>query len=276
VKFNTVWAAYFSATDTTKKVVTTIANRIAEQAGVPVQTFDFTIPTARKTPKDFSEDDLVIFGTPVYAGRVPNLLVKYIATVEGRGAMGVPVVLYGHRNFDDALIELRNVMEQDGFRTVAGGAFVGEHSFSHTMAAGRPDASDLAIAVSFADNIYRKIEEITDFSHHKPVLVKGQDPIRPYFQPRDKEGNPIDIRKVKPETTDTCLKDCTICADLCPMGSINPANPKEVTGICIKCNACVKKCPVGAKVFTDPKFLYHARDIEQLYSQPRKEPEVFL
>ena len=42
MKINTVWAAYFSATDTTKKVVTTIAQRLAQQAGVELKTFDFT------------------------------------------------------------------------------------------------------------------------------------------------------------------------------------------------------------------------------------------
>ena len=42
MKITTVWAAYFSATDTTKKVVTTIAQRLAQQAGVELKTFDFT------------------------------------------------------------------------------------------------------------------------------------------------------------------------------------------------------------------------------------------
>ncbi len=81
----------------------------------------------------------MIFGTPVYAGRVPNLLLPYIRDkVKGNGALAVPVSLFGNRNFDDGLIELRNVLEADGFHTVAGGAFVGEHSFSRTLGAGRP------------------------------------------------------------------------------------------------------------------------------------------
>ena len=51
----------------------------------------------------------------------------------------MPVVLFGNRNYDDALIELRDLLQADGFGCIAAGAFVGEHSFSRTLGAGRPD-----------------------------------------------------------------------------------------------------------------------------------------
>ena len=47
------------------------------------EAFDFTLPDARTSVKTFGPDDLVVFGTPVYAGRVPNVLVKYLHTVVG-------------------------------------------------------------------------------------------------------------------------------------------------------------------------------------------------
>ena len=103
----TVWAAYFSATNTTKKVVTQIARRLSQQTACPMEIYDFTHPQARKTPKAFAPGDLVVFGTPVYAGRVPNLLIRFVAAVQGNGALAVPVVCYGNRNYDDALMELR-------------------------------------------------------------------------------------------------------------------------------------------------------------------------
>ena len=70
MKINTVWAAYFSATDTTKTVVTQIAKELARHTGRPLETFDFTLPQTRKTPKAFGPGDLVVFGTPVYAGMI--------------------------------------------------------------------------------------------------------------------------------------------------------------------------------------------------------------
>lgn len=67
---------------------------------------------------------------PVIAGRVPNVLLKFLDTLQGGGALAVPVVLYGNRNFDDALIELRNILQDRGFYAIGAAAFIGEHSFS--------------------------------------------------------------------------------------------------------------------------------------------------
>ena len=80
MKINTVWAAYFSATDTTRKVVTQIARRLAHQTGAPLETFDFTLPQVRKEPKAFAEGDLVVFGTPVYAGMIVGAKAPVVVT----------------------------------------------------------------------------------------------------------------------------------------------------------------------------------------------------
>ena len=275
MKYHTVWAAYFSATDTTKQVVTQIARRLASQSGRDLRTFDFTLPKARTQAQEFSEGDLVVFGTPVYAGRVPNLLIKYVASVRGNGAMAVPVVCYGNRNYDDALMELRNTLEAGGFRTVAGGAFSCQHAFSNTQAAGRPDRSDLTIASGFADAIFHKVAAIASFDNHQPVPVAGNNPVGPYYTPRDRNGTPIDIRKVTPKTTDAC-NHCGKCARECPLGSIDPEDVTRLIGPCMKCNRCVRHCPTGAKYFDDPNYLYHKTELEAIYSWPRREPALFL
>ncbi|MDY3015006.1 MAG: EFR1 family ferrodoxin [Evtepia sp.] len=272
---NTVWAAYFSATNTTKKVVTQIARRLADRANVPLQTFDFTRPDARKQPKAFSEGDLVVFGTPVYAGRVPNLLIKFVASVQGNGAMAVPVVCYGNRNYDDALMELRNTLEEGGFRTMAGAAFSCQHAFSRTQNAGRPDISDLTIASGFADQVLDKVIKVASFEHHEPVFVKGNNPVGPYYTPRDRHGNPINILKVKPLTSDAC-NHCGRCAKECPLGSIDREDTSKLIGPCMKCNRCVRLCRRGAKYFDDPNYLYHKTELEDQFSWPRKTPELFL
>ena len=106
-----VWAMYWSATGTTERAVTAVAAQMAETLGLPLEKYDFTLPAARQGAPDFQPEDVVVFGTPTYAGRVPNVLLKYLATVKGNGAAA---------------------------------AFVGEHSFSTTLAAGRPGAGGLA------------------------------------------------------------------------------------------------------------------------------------
>jgi ferredoxin/flavodoxin len=270
-----VWAVYFSATGTTKKVVTAVAGEAAAKLGAAYEEYDFTLPEARAEALRFGGDDLVIFGTPVYAGRVPNVLLKYLGTLEGNGAAAVPVVLYGNRNYDDGLIELRDILEKHGFHTAAAAAFIGEHSFSYILAAGRPDEADLEIARDFAGKAAEKIKGTADIHNLDPICVEGvPDPYRGYYQPRDRKGNPVDIRKVKPLTSEEC-DNCLVCADVCPMGSISRDDVREFTGICIKCGACIKKCPVRAKYYEDAGFLYHQHELEEGLTR-RAEPELFL
>ncbi len=266
-----VWAAYFSPTGTTEKVVSHIAGHLAKPMNCSVLPFDFTLPHARQDRMRFQSRDLVVFGVPVYAGRVPNVLLKYLNTLEGNGAMAVPVVLFGNRNYDEALKELRNLLELRGFQTVAAGAFVGEHSFSRTLGQGRPDAEDLSVASEFAARIFDTLDVGLIMS---PVLLDNEGPLGEYYQPRDQDGNPIDIRKVRPKVRDHC-SNCGYCALMCPMGSINPENVRDFIGICIKCGACVKKCPVEARYYDEESYLYHKYDLEQTYTR-RAEPVVFL
>ena len=270
-----VWGMYFTGTGTTEKVVTHIGKKIAEKLGVEYEDYDFTLPKVRKVEKSFTEEDLVVFGTPVIAGRVPNLLLKYLDTLKGNGALAVPVVLYGNRNFDDALIELRNILKNKGMKPIAGGAFIGEHSFSKILGAGRPDTKDMEIASTFAENIFEKVTG-KDFDPEKLIEVKGETPIRFYYQPRDSKGNSIDIRKVKPKTNMELCNKCGLCASICPLGSINPEDPSDVFGICMKCCACVKRCPNGAKYYDDENYLYHQHELEDEYGKIRREPELFL
>ncbi|WP_195267886.1 EFR1 family ferrodoxin [Eubacterium sp. 1001713B170207_170306_E7] len=275
MKINRVWAVYFSATGTTQKLVTQVAATLSQKLGVAYESFDFTLPEERKAPKSFEPDDLVVFGTPVYAGRVPNVLLKYLLTLEGNGAMAVPLVLYGNRDYDDALIELRDILEKDGFYPLTAGAFIGEHSFSDTLASGRPDERDMEKARQFAGLTYEKAAAVTDIQDTSRLHIKGTpNPYREYYQPRDRKGNPVDIRKVKPLTDDTCT-DCKLCAEVCPMGSIDHDDVRIYTGICIKCGACIKKCPVHARYYDDAGYLYHKHELEEGLKR-RAEPEWFL
>lgn len=274
MKLEKIWAVYFSGTGTTRRTVERIAGGIASRLNLPAESVDFSRPAVRQETLRFGEKDLVVFGTPVYAGRVPNVLLPFLRErIMGGGALAVPVVLFGNRNYDDALIELRNILAADGMHPIAAGAFVGEHSFSRVLGAGRPNAEDEALMDEFAARV-AELAAGLDAAPVKSVAVRGKEPLRPYYTPRDRAGNPINILKVKPKTDMSRCGGCGLCADLCPMGSIDPADVSAVRGICIKCCACVKGCPTGAKFFDDAGYLYHQHELEAQYARPA-ENEVF-
>lgn len=291
MKIKRVTAMYLSCTGTTKKVVEYVAKNAADKLGAEYAVFDFSLPHAREDVCTYGETDLVICGTPVYAGRVPNLFLPYLKEkVKGGGALAVPVVLFGNRNFDDALSELRDLMTADGFCAIAAGAFIGEHSFSTVLGAGRPDADDLKkadelvlLTVSRVRALEGEEQNRSGELHNKndagveiPVSVPGESPQTVYYTPRDRHGKAIDIRKVKPKTNDKCVagEGCRICAEVCPLGAIDFDDPSKITGICMKCGACVKKCPKGAKYYDDEGYLYHKTELEEMYAR-RAESTVY-
>jgi len=264
---------YFSATGTSKKVVTGIAEKLAENSNCKItESIDFTLPDARKEPVSFTAQDLVVVGIPVYAGRVPNVLLKYLKGIRGNGALAIAVVVYGNRHYDDALIELRDVLEFNGLKVIAGGSFIGEHSFSEILGMNRPDEQDMSIVTEFARRIYQKV---TTQSVLETIFVPGNQPYQAYYQPKDKDGNPFYIQKVTPKTKSDCT-NCKLCVSLCPMGSIDADDVSKIKGICIKCCACIKKCPAGAKYFDDANYLRHKQEVEVAFTSPRREPEFFL
>ena len=262
---------YFSPTSTTKKVLEEIGERIFEKSGIETgQVIDFTLAKQRIIGQSFNSNDILLIGIPVYAGRVPNILLNYLNTIKGDNSLVIPVVVYGNRHYDDALIEFNDILILNGFKVIAGGAFIGEHSFSKILAKDRPDGMDLSIGRGFADKISKKISE-EDFAK---IEVKGNRPYRPYFKPKNKDDKPVDIRTVKPKTNDNCI-DCKLCAEVCPMGSISYEDVSKMIGICIKCCACVKLCPTNAKYFDDSDYLRHKQQLED-QNKERKEPELFL
>lgn len=281
MKIQTIYAVCFSPTGNTKRINAAIAEVIAGRTGIPVREIDFTLPQSRQQAHHFSAGDLVLFGIPVYAGRIPNKILPAVQTLfEGNGALAIPVVTFGNRSFDNALIELRMELEQHGFHTVAGAAFVAEHVMSKKLAAGRPDPEDFKEIRQFAEDAADRIEALEEGPQDgmaqipAPVTVKGEDPIPGYYKPLQEDGSPANFLKAKPKTTDAC-NDCGLCAKACPMGSVSAEDCRIVTGVCIKCQACVKICPVGAKYFDDPVMISHMRMLEQHYAR-RAQNEVFL
>lgn len=280
--FEQIYGMYFSGTGTSKKIVNTIGCKISKLSKKRYEEIDFSVFENREKIYKFDEKDLLIIGLPTYAGRVPNLLLSFLNSIQGHGSLAVTVVMYGNRNFDDALIELRNIMESDGFKVLAAGAFVGEHSFSYELAKGRPDSRDLLEAEGLSLAVYDKIMKSKYDINDKKInlsdklfkVVDRGECLRPYYKPRDRNGTYINILKVKPKVNNLC-NDCKKCAEICPLQAIDYNDVSKYTGICMKCGACIKGCPSNARYYDDEGFLYHKHELEEEYKE-NKQNRIYI
>lgn len=105
-------------------------------------------------------------------------------------------------------------------------------------------------------------------------MIRGGEPVAPYYIPKGEDGEPAKFLKAKPLIDTAKCTNCGICTEVCPMGSVSKENYADVPGICIKCQACVLKCPEGAKYWDDAAFLSHVRMLESNFTD-RKEPEWY-
>lgn len=273
MEIHKVWAVYFSPVGNTEKAAVLLAEAVAQTLNVPAERLDYTLPASRKETHAFGKTDLVIWATPVYAGRMPNKLLPYVReNFHGGGALAVPVAVFGNRSVGDALVELRNLLEDNGFHTIAAAGLVAQHAFSDELAAGRPDCADRESIKAFARRVAEKAAALQ--SYPAPVAVPGSDPPQAYYTPLGLDGSPTVFLKAKPETDQNRCNHCGECIRRCPMGSISPEEPSDITGVCIKCHACVKRCAQHAKYFDDEAFLSHKAMLERDFA--RRAEAVFL
>ncbi len=251
MEFTKLILAHFSPTGGTKKV----ADAIASGFDLPLTEVDLTAPTC---PPVTEEQDLLLAVLPVFAGRVPKIALERLTAVVGSCRRAVAVVVYGNREFDDALLETKNTLEACGCRVIATGAFIAEHSIVRSVAAARPDAQDEALARDFAGKILARTEA-------SPSLqVPGVLPYR--------EHPPASAH---PSANESCIR-CGLCAKGCPTGAIDEEAPQSCKGeLCINCMRCVQACPLHCRTMPAP-FMAWITQMLQETASGYKTPEFFL
>lgn len=270
MKIRLLKLVYFSPTGTTRKIVETIAQGINHSV---TEIVDITKPEGRKQQLQTSKNELLLIGVPVYFGRVQTNAIEWLSTIEARNTPAVCVVVYGNREYDDALLELKDTMAKAGGLPIACAAFIGEHSFSSSetpIAAGRPDANDLSCAKSFGQKIKEKISTVPSIKHIAAITIPGK---YPYIDMADskKRLSSIDLVAVD----DSCSQ-CGVCAQHCPVGAIDSENSAAIDKRkCILCNACIKVCPANARKINNDMIKNIALRLSQT-CLARKEPIYFL
>ncbi len=266
MKINALKLVCFSPTGTTKSVLQGIARGIKSPTA---QLVDITLPEARNHPLAARENELLVVGVPVYMGRVPALLNDWLTGIKAWRTPAVGVVVYGNRAYDNALLELKDILKKQGCILVAGGAYIGEHSFSSVQtptAHGRPDINDLGHAESFGRKIREKLNGVSSADELKDIRVPGSYPYEGVTKLWDVDF--IDV-------SNGCVQ-CGACAQVCPVGAVDPeASPPIDLEKCITCCACIKACPQGARTMKKGPVMDAALRLNSLCQEP-KEPAFFL
>lgn len=247
-----VHLAYFSATGTTAKIVSAI------ESGLSVSEKNTkNLITTDQESVIIPNNEIVIFGVPVFSGRVPEVARKALEKIKGNHTPAIIACVYGNRDFEDALLELKEIVETNGFYVLSAGAFIAQHSIFPKVAQGRPDHSDLKVAKEFGAN---SMKAMTTNPENIPLIVKGNHPYRTV--------KPIPLN---PRTDNKC-NSCGLCAEQCPTQAIDSQNPKKIDkSKCISCAHCIAICPKHSKKFGGLLYWLVSKRFLKNNSQ-RKEP----
>ena len=262
--YSTTRVVFFSPTHTSARIARAVAEGIG--MGRRIET-DLTLDLS-DTPIPV-KNELTVIAAPVYGGRVAPVALQRIRRLQAENSPAILITVYGNRDYEDALLELRDTAAGLGFTPLSAGAFIGENSYSsvrYPVAAGRPDAADLQKAVTFGKESLEKLRqaENTPSILAESFFIKGHSPYKV-------------VQAGKPSCP-VCNEHCFVCGeciDVCPTRAISVSDDgsRIETDInrCIRCCACVKVCPNQARIYDNPfAAILHEK------CSTRREPELFL
>lgn len=259
MKFKRLHLVYFSPTGTTKSVLRAIAQSLNTE-NTEIVEHDVTDYNFKDVELKFETNDFVLFGFPVYSGRVPQSFRDRLNAIKGQRTFAALIATYGNREYEDALLEMKNLVKENGFLAIGAAAVVTEHSVIRSVATGRPDAKDMVFSIK----LKKKIAAITSEESSSELYVPGKEPYRRYMKV-----------PMAPVVSASCTA-CGICVKKCPVGAINVHNPRKTDKEkCIGCMRCVRICPKKARHVLKIKMAV-GECILSKAKRIRKEPEMFL
>ncbi|MBQ8674140.1 MAG: 4Fe-4S binding protein [Bacteroides sp.] len=259
MKVEKVHLITFSPTHTSQQIGEAIVRGVGEDN---VEIADLTLAPL-PAPLEIAAETLTVIAVPVYGGKVAPLAMQRLETVSSAGGPAALVVVYGNRAYETALTQLDAWACRKGFKVIAGGTFIGEHSYctpEHPIAVGRPDADDLAFAEAFGRSVAGKIAAATDMEHLYGVDVsripRPKQPIWPmlkfiYRIAKWRKSGAVFPRM--PQTDAGRCTHCGLCVKSCPNAAIVEGDEcNTIQERCTRCCACVKCCPRQARRFDTP------------------------
>ena len=201
---------------------------------------------------------------PVYGGFIPQPCAKMARNLKGSNTPAIIAAVYGNRHYDDALLQMKDILTEQGFYVIAAGAFIAEHSVFPSVASGRPDDKDKAAMKAFAAKCCQLLS-IRSLKNYKEISLPGTQGYDGFSY----EGVPF-----KPDGDDKCVA-CGECRRICPQNAISEGDFRKTNNeLCIACGACIKVCPAGARNYHSEVYEQVRNDFEKMCSE-YKVPEMF-
>ncbi len=260
MKMNELKLVYFSPTGTTRRVMMETARNIDLKS----VSFDFSVYKEKKPVLKFAPNDFAIFAIPVYGGRVPALFAEYLTAVTGDSTPAALIATYGCREYEDALLELKDIVTGNGFQVIGAAAFPTEHSLVPMIGSRRPNKADLKVISEFGIELKRRIRKSDSFDQFD-IRVPGNTPYRKYMQ-----------NSLFPKADVSLCTECKACAKSCPAGAISLKSPKKTDHQkCIGCLRCVRFCRQNARSVSSIKMRMLERKLMKI-CQSDKKADIFL
>ena len=120
------------------------------------------------------------------------------------------------------MLELSDILKEQGFIQAAAAAIVTEHNIAHVYGAGRPDEKDKKEMTAFAEAVREKLKSTAGSTKLLELSIRGNRPYRPY--------------------------GCGTCIRKCPVQAISRTDAKVTDeSACITCMRCIAVCPKHAR-----------------------------
>ncbi len=241
-----------------------ILSLFVSSLGYDAEKYNITSYKKRDISVEFSSNEIAVFAYPVYGDRVPYIMAEQLKKMKADNTPAVIIAVYGNRAYEDALLEMQNILSEKGFIVIAAAAFIANHSIMTKVAVNRPDEKDNEKIKDFADKVKNKIKNINNISNEKKLNLYGSFPYREY------NGIPL-----KPKGDSKCTA-CGACVQNCPVNAIMAENPKVTDKTkCITCMGCAAICPQNARHLN--KILHFLSEIPfKKKHGARKEPDIFI
>lgn len=260
MNISTQHLVYFSATRNTQHVI----RHIGTELGFKTLEHNITKDTKSDSVK-LSPTELLVVGVPSFAGRMPVTAVGALQRFKGNNTPAIIFCTYGNRDYDDTLLELKNILEANGFKVISAAAFVSQHSIFPKVGEGRPNNGDDKDLSEFVKKNLAILDALKDASSIGELKVKGNYPYKPI-------GN-IPLKPVGNSKCDSC----GVCVHLCPTDAIPVDNPrKTIKNKCISCARCIAVCPQGSRHFGGLLYKIASRKFTKKHQEPQSNVFTYI